>query len=177
MVQVMTKNQSHEFSRKQVCLLQGVSPGVNDWWWWCSWSEVNNSVQVRWNTLDKYPTSRLGRLRSSLTSKEFLQFRNYFFTPWPKVTPTWHQCTYEFSAVLHLEICLKFHEVTESCECQNGWFFSFHKLALSTCEKIISSEGALVAIPLPVFHITSSRTSKSLYNLLTHFNNFEHLCQ
>ena len=43
--------------------------------------------------------------------------------------------------------------------------------------KLISSEGALVAIPFPLFHITSSRTSKSLYNLLTHFNNFEHLCQ
>ena len=34
---------------------------------------------------------------------------------------------------------------------------------------IVSSKGALVAIPLPLFHITSSRTSKSLYNLLTHF--------
>ena len=43
--------------------------------------------------------------------------------------------------------------------------------------KFVSSEGALVAIPLPLFHITSSCTSKSLYNLLTHFNNFEHLCQ
>ena len=46
-----------------------------------------------------------------------------------------------------------------------------------TLSTFISSEGALVAIPLPLFHITSSRTSKSLYNLLTHFNNFEHLCQ
>ena len=36
--------------------------------------DYNNSVQVRWNTLDKYPTSRLGRLRSSLTSKVFLWY-------------------------------------------------------------------------------------------------------
>ena len=41
----------------------------------------------------------------------------------------------------------------------------------------ISSEGALVAIPLPLFHITSSRTSKSHYNLLTHFKIFEDLSQ
>ena len=33
----------------------------------CCQFELNNSAQVRWNTLDKYPTSRLGRLRSSLT--------------------------------------------------------------------------------------------------------------
>ena len=36
--------------------------------------DYNNSVQVRWNTLDKYPTSRLGRLRSLLTSKVFFRY-------------------------------------------------------------------------------------------------------
>ena len=41
----------------------------------------------------------------------------------------------------------------------------------------VSSEGALVVIPRRVFHITSSRTSKSHYNLLTHFKIFEDLSQ
>ena len=36
--------------------------------------------------------------------------------------------------------------------------------------------GALVAAPLPLFHITSSRSSKSHYNLLTLLKNLEHLC-
>ena len=41
----------------------------------------------------------------------------------------------------------------------------------------VSSDGALAVIPLPLFHITSSRTSKSHYNLLTHFKIFEDLSQ
>ena len=57
-------------------------------------------------------------------------------------------------------------------------FFLFFFLLFTRCSCcIISSEGALVAIPLPLFHITSSRTSKAHYNLLTHFKIFEHLCQ
>ena len=53
--------------------------------------------------------------------------------------------------------------------------FIIPELQLKQIGDVISSEGALVAIPLPLFHITSSRTSKSPYNLLTHFKIFEDL--
>ena len=33
-----------------------------------------------------------------------------------------------------------------------------------------------IVAPLPLFHITFSRSSKSLYNLLTLLKNLEHLC-
>ena len=40
----------------------------------------------------------------------------------------------------------------------------------------LAPTGALVVAPLPLFHITSSRSSKSHYNLLTLLKNLEHLC-
>ena len=52
-----------------------LSLGCQWWWWQWSWLELNNSVQVRWNTLDKYPTSRLGRLRSLLKTF-FYRYQN-----------------------------------------------------------------------------------------------------
>ena len=44
------------------------------------------------------------------------------------------------------------------------------------CFTLLAPTGALVVAPLPLFHITSSRSSKSLYNLLTLLKNLEHLC-
>ena len=41
---------------------------------------------------------------------------------------------------------------------------------------LLAPTGALVVAPLPLFHITSSRSSKSLYNLLTLLKSLEHLC-
>ena len=41
---------------------------------------------------------------------------------------------------------------------------------------LLAPTGALIVAPLPLFHITSSRSSKSLYNLLTLLKNLEHLC-
>jgi len=41
---------------------------------------------------------------------------------------------------------------------------------------LLAPTGALVVAPLLLFHITSSRSSKSLYNLLTLLKNLEHLC-
>ena len=50
---------------------------------------------------------------------------------------------------------------------------------------LLAPTGALVSsdrsscsrsLPLPLFHLTSSRSSKSLYNLLTLLKNLEHLC-
>ena len=41
---------------------------------------------------------------------------------------------------------------------------------------LLAPTGALVVTPLPLFHITSSRSSKSLYNLLTLLKSLEHLC-
>ena len=41
---------------------------------------------------------------------------------------------------------------------------------------LLAPTGALVVAPLQLFHITSSRSSKSLYNLLTLLKNLEHLC-
>ena len=41
---------------------------------------------------------------------------------------------------------------------------------------LLAPTGALVVAPLSFFHITSSRSSKSLYNLLTLLKNLEHLC-
>ena len=41
---------------------------------------------------------------------------------------------------------------------------------------LLAPTGALVFAPLPLFHITSSRSSKSLYNLLRPLKNFEYLC-
>ena len=40
----------------------------------------------------------------------------------------------------------------------------------------LAPTGALVVAPLPLFHITSSHSSKFLYNLLTLLKNLEHLC-
>ena len=48
------------------------------------------------------------------------------------------------------------------------WTFQWRQLLALT--------GALVFAPLLLFHITSSRSSKSLYNLLTLLKNLEHLC-
>ena len=42
---------------------------------------------------------------------------------------------------------------------------------------LLAPTGAFVVAPLPLFHITSSRSSKSLYNLLTLLKKLEHLCQ
>ena len=39
------------------------------------------------------------------------------------------------------------------------------------CFDLLAPTGALVVAPLPLFHITSSRSSKSLYNLLTLLKN------
>ena len=41
---------------------------------------------------------------------------------------------------------------------------------------LLAPTGALVFAPLPLFHITSSRSSKFHYNLLTLLKNLEHLC-
>ena len=41
---------------------------------------------------------------------------------------------------------------------------------------LLAPTGALVAILLPLFHITSSRSSKSYHNLLTLLKMLEHLC-
>ena len=41
---------------------------------------------------------------------------------------------------------------------------------------LLAPTGALEVAPLPLFHITSSRSSKSLYNLLTLLKNLERLC-
>ena len=49
---------------------------------------------------------------------------------------------------------------------------SFHQHSIS----FLALTGALVVAPLPLFHRTSSRSSKALYDLLTLLNFFEHLC-
>ena len=41
---------------------------------------------------------------------------------------------------------------------------------------LLAPTGALVVAPLQLFHITSSRSTKSLYNLLTLLKDLEHLC-
>ena len=45
-----------------------------------------------------------------------------------------------------------------------------------TIKSLLAPTGALVVAPLPLFHITSSLSSKSLYNLLTLLINLAHLC-
>ena len=54
----------------------------------------------------------------------------------------------------------------------NGFFLS----CFSVQPFLLAPTGALVVALLPLFHITSSRSSKSLYNLLTLLKNLEHLC-
>ena len=57
-------------------------------------------------------------------------------------------------------------------------YLNFSNLtSLESKEKfLLAPTGALVVAPLPLFHITSSRSSKSHYNLLTLLKNLEHLC-
>ena len=92
---------------------------------------------------------------------------------WIKIWIDMYKCQNWAKAGLSLQTCLDL----KICPTQAICIIVY--LLVSACgngPSLLAPTGALVVAPLPLFHITSSRSSKSLYNLLTLLKNLEPLC-